>query len=221
MKKILIDSRRKINSGIGRVSQWLVSNLDESLFFDTEIWYLANINSITDYDFKSEKILLTDAKPFSLGDLYEIPSLLVNKEFSLYINPQINTSPFHLVPSINIMHDFWSLTDIEWLPSLNDFASRFELSNLQSINNLANWLTEDIAKKYLTDFGFNKWNDSLNYNNILLKCAWSQFTAITAFSTHICFISKDTEKVFFKLFTRRKNTSIIKNGIKSTLGKCS
>ena len=63
--RVLIDSRRKINSGIGRVSQWLSENLvlNEQ---DVEVMNLTTEDhNNTDYVFHKNTVITTDIKPFS------------------------------------------------------------------------------------------------------------------------------------------------------------
>lgn len=214
MKKIILDTRRKINSGIGRVSQWLVENLDEKAFKDTEIWYLANSKSIQDYKFQTDKVIFTDSNPFSLEEIFKVPYQVAEQGFDFCINTQANCSPFHLIPSISMIHDLWAILHMEWLPSSDEMKNRFELSDGLAIQTMSNWLTENRARLSLTEYGFNKWKTSLKENNIVSRYAWSQCACVALLSSHICFVSDELQDSFMTLFKRKDNILTIENGIK-------
>jgi len=212
--KILIDIRRKVNSGIGRVSQWLANNLNDELIQNVEFYFLATNESIKDYkNLQSESILLSSTRPFSFDDLYDIPKQICQGNFDLYINPQVYSSPFNIVKTVNFVHDLWPLFDEDWLPSMSDVKNRFNLDDLQAINAMSNWLNDEKAKLFLTDYGYEEWKSISN--NIGLKYVWSQYTATAILSTHICVVSKDTEKYFKKYFNRKLGISCIPLGLNS------
>lgn len=213
-RKILIDARRRLNSGIGRLTQWLVNNITETVLENTEIWYLATRNTEGDYDLNQDKTITTEITPCTIDDIYELPSLVMNMKFDLYINPQINTSPFIIAPSINIIHDCWALEYENLAPSRADCVQRFGHEGVESpLFAMTKWLTENRAKKYMTSYGFSLWEKTLSRKDLVSNYAWAQYCAISAYTSHICFVSTVTQKHFFRLFKRTCDTSVIPNSI--------
>jgi len=201
-----------VNSGIGRVTQWLVDNLGQNWPKEHEIWYLATQDSAANYRFYNNNIIYTESRPFSLDELYTIPILLCTNNINLYINPQFNSSPFHITPTINIIHDFWALIKPDWLPTSEDLQERFTLENTDIIYNMGNWLNDDLAKIIFTDFGYAEWRKATSSNLPMAKYVWSHYAATVLLSSHICLISPDTLNTFKKIFKRQSNITMILNG---------
>ena len=74
-KKVLIDVRRKLNSGIGRVTQWIVNHLTD--FDSIEFYYFTFEENIIQYNLIESRCIVTKAKPLSIEEVYETPELIL------------------------------------------------------------------------------------------------------------------------------------------------
>lgn len=211
-KRIVIDSRRKVNSGIGRVSQWLASNIKLGICEDIKITHLINQKeSQQDYNFDNNETLETKIKPFSSHEFYELPLFLEKFDFDLYINPQLPWSPYHKTPSINIIHDLWTMKFPEWLPLEDDLKNRFGILDINYFKFLVNWFNDSKAEKYLTPYGLEKWNIVKNSDNDIWKGCWAQLAATTALSKELVVVSQQTKEEVEKYFKSGTKAKIIYN----------
>jgi len=212
MKKIAIDIRRRLNSGVGRVVQWLVDNITDDILEDTTLSYIATETSWKDYLPTKENCIIATSQPFSKEEIKEIPEILQQNDIALWINPQINISPYTTTPTITIVHDTWYLFHKELLPTINDVKYRFRLHATDHFAAVANILTDNSAKKLLTQKGYRLWKES-NQKEILNRYGWSLFSLITEKSNELVFVSEQVEKNYLSLFKPRKNINIIENDV--------
>jgi len=210
--KILIDSRRKINSGVGRVSQWISNNINKINCNELEIFFLVNPESITkDYIIPSENIIETSISPFSSGEFKKLPDFLSKSNFSLYVNPQMSWSYLHATPTINIIHDLWAIKNPEWLPSKSDLKARFGIRDLSYFVKMANFLEENNPDKYLTPYGILKWKEAKKSGNDIWVGCWAQYAAVTALSQKFVLVSTFVESELKKYFKNTENAVLINN----------
>jgi len=222
MLRILIDSRRKINSGIGRVSQWLAKNIGSSLDYNVKITHLiTKMAESPDYCFSENEILETSVNPFSFEELYYLPELLSKHDFDLYINPQSTWSPFHVIPSINIIHDLWAIKNPEWLPSEHDLKARFKINNVDYFRHLAKWFYYEKASRYLTSHGLSQWKLAKQEGNSIWLGCWAQYAATTALSKKYVVVSSYIKDEVEKYFTYGNEAIVIHNTPKKFIEKIS
>jgi glycosyltransferase involved in cell wall biosynthesis len=215
--KIIVDSRRKINSGVGRISQWLFDNLKNSSIQSFKIYYLVCTDSLNDYNIDNENVIITNIKPFSSEEIYELPKLIASENTDLYINPQTTWSPFHATPSINIIHDLWAIKNPEWLPTYEDLKYRFGIENLSYFETLSKWFTDKKAKKLLTEYGYHYWLEALASENLILKGAWAQYAATVSLSTQAITVSTFIASEIKKYFAYGSDVITIHNNPKNSL----
>jgi len=209
--KILIDSRRKINSGIGRVSQWLSKNIT----FDKQEYEVINLAASNtcsdDYDFHENQVIRTGIKPFSYEEYYELPKLVESIKPDLYVNPQTTWSPLHTIPSVNIIHDLWAIKNPEWLPTKSDLEARFGLKDTAYFDSLYQWFSKDRAMTLLTEYGYEEWcKAKLNGNIIWLGC-WAQYAATVSMSKSCVVVSDYIKEEVEKYFQLGVNSKVIHN----------
>lgn len=210
--KVLVDSRRKINSGVGRVSQWIADHVIEFCNNSAHVIHLVNADSLTaDYNILSQNILETDIKPFSENEFYELPNLIARYNFDLYINPQMSWSYLHTTPTINMVHDLWAIKNPEWLPSEGDLKSRFRVNDISYFKQMSSFLNEETARQYLTPYGFSQWEIANKSNNIIWLGSWAQYAAITSRSKRYVAVSPYIKHELEKYFVDTNNIIVINN----------
>jgi len=163
-KKICIDGRRDIYSGIGRVSYNLIKYLS---IFDNHNKYfiLTNEDTYKYYLNLDVKILNINIPLFSLKDLFEIPSLV--DEFSLFISPQFYTSPLVKIPTIRFIHDLNLISPVhQHFLDFNEITRRF---SGDSIRNMEYILTNYQNKGYFDKFGSRQLNEEMDFNKYSLQ----------------------------------------------------
>lgn len=209
--KILIDARRKINSGVGRVSQWItenIPNLSESI----DCYYLVgDKSSQNDYNIDEKKSYFTDIKPFTSREFDELPAFVESTGCDLYINAQTTWSPLHTVPTITMIHDLWAINNAEWLPTTDDLKSRFDLDNLEYFEKLDNWFSREKQLKILTGIGMEQYCLAASSSNIIWKGAWAQYAAMIELSSRVITVSPFIQKEVNKLFLNTDNVTSISN----------
>jgi len=210
--KVLIDSRRKINSGVGRVSQWIANNVETMDCGDTEIVFLVNPGSLTeDYSIPSTNILKTSIRPFSKEEFYGMPDFLAKYDFDLYVNPQMSWSYLHTTPAINMIHDLWAIKNPEWLPSESDLKSRFGIRDISYFEKMASLLDEKTVDKYLTPYGISQWENAKKSGNVVWIGCWAQYAAVTSLSQRYVVVSAFVESEVKKHFKNIENIVLINN----------
>jgi glycosyltransferase involved in cell wall biosynthesis len=209
-KKVLIDVRRKLNSGIGRVTQWIVNHLTD--FDSIEFYYFTFEENIIQYNLIESRCIVTKAKPLSIEEVYETPDLILKYNFDLYLNPQFNISPFITTKTITILHDFWYLKSEKALPTIDDVSIRLDLTEGNYFNVINNWLTDKNAEALMTNKGLIKYKQEKELKNDVLDLIWSQLSVFSFFSHSIVFITNDVKKDFEKVFKKKINSTVISNG---------
>lgn len=210
--KILIDSRRKINSGVGRVSQWITNYINKLICDNVKIFFLVNSESSTiDYNIPAENIIETSIRPFSSDEFKKLPDFLSKFNFSLYVNPQMSWSYLHATPTINIIHDLWAIKNPEWLPSESDLKNRFGIRDLSFFLEMANFLEKNNPEKYLTPYGILKWKEARKSGNIIWAGCWAQYATVTAMSKKFVVVSSFVENEVRKYFKNTQNAVLINN----------
>lgn len=210
--KILVDSRRKINSGVGRVSQWIANNISEMDIENAEIFFLVNPDSFSkDYLIPTNYIVETNIKPFSIKEYLELPDYLSNYDFDLYINPQLSWNYTLRIPTINMIHDLWPIKNPEWLPSAKDLMVRFEINDILYFEKTSQFLNDKNIEKYLTSYGIKQWEKAIHTNNIILLGCWAQAAAVTALSRKIVVVSEFIKSEVEKYFNHTNNIVTIYN----------
>lgn len=209
-KKVLIDVRRQLNSGIGRVTQWLVNNLT-----DTDLltfYYFTFEANIVPYNLNESRCIVTKAKLLSVEEVYDTPDLIMKYNFDLYINTQFNISPFITTKTITMLHDFWYLKSEKALPTIDDVSIRLSLKEDSYFKVINNWLTDKNAEVLMTEEGFVKYKREKELNNSVLDLIWSQLSVFSFFSHSIVFITADVKDDFEKVFNKKANSTVISNG---------
>ena len=209
-KKVLIDVRRKLNSGIGRVTQWIVSNLTDTDFI--EFYYFTFKENISTYHLNESRCILTEAKLLSTEEVHKTPDLILKYHFDLYINPQFNISPFITTKTITMLHDFWYLKSEKALPTINDLSNKLDLKEGDYFNVINNWLTDKNAELLMTDWGLKKYKQEKELKNNVLDLIWSQLSVFSFFSHSIVFISEDVKNDYERVFKKKANSTVISNG---------
>ena len=204
-KKVLIDVRRKLNSGIGRVTQWIVSNLTDTDFI--EFYYFTFKENISTYHLNESRCILTEAKLLSTEEVHETPDLILKYHFDLYINPQFNISPFITTKTITMLHDFWYLKSEKALPTINDLSNKLDLKEGDYFNVINNWLTDKNAELLMTDWGLKKYKQEKELKNNVLDLIWSQLSVFSFFSHSIVFISEDVKNDYERVFKKKANSA--------------
>lgn len=211
-KKIIIDCRRILNSGIGRVTEWLIQNVCPFLHEKYHVVYLVNDVTKNDYSLQEKECIVVNIKPLSVDEFYILPQIIIDNHCDLFISPQINVSPFHLCKTINMLHDLWYINSPCYLPTEEDMMLRFK--NKTSIMGMTSlWLTQTRAKMLLTDYGYSKWEEAMSLQNNMLCCMWSQISMFSVFSSEIVCVSKAVEEDFKKVFRRNTNICTIENSL--------
>src|ERR1043165_9897606 len=152
--KILLDYRRRINSGIGRVAEWFLLEVGPELSKNHQFSVLVNENG--KWNLGDFVPLTVDAKPFSKEEYFELPKIILENAFDVFISPQFNVSPFHLCKTVNILHDLWYITHPQYLPISDDLSKRFK-NNDDYFVQIASWLTSSKAEALLTEYGYSLW----------------------------------------------------------------
>lgn len=209
-KKVLIDVRRKLNSGIGRVTQWIVNNLTDTDLI--EFYYFTFEGNIIPYNLNESRCIVTKAKPLSTEEVYETPDLILKYNFDLYLNPQFNISPFIATKTITVLHDFWYLKSEKALPTIDDVSIRCDLNENNYFNAINNWLTDKNAEALMTKEGLIKYKQEKELKNDVLDLIWSQLSVFAFFSHSIVFITDDVKKDFESVFKKKANSTVISNG---------
>lgn len=210
--RVLVDSRRKINSGIGRVSQWLSDNLIFDDYRDIEIINLTGVgHGYSDYNFRNNRVVTTKIKPFSHDEFYELPSLVDSLNVDVYVNPQTTWSPLHKTPSINIIHDLWAIRNPEWLPLRSDLIARFCVENVVYFNHLAEWFDDNKAEEMLTEFGHKEWMKAKKSNNKIWLGCWAQYAATVSLSSKCILVSPFIKLQVEKYFSLGRSSEVISN----------
>jgi glycosyltransferase involved in cell wall biosynthesis len=213
--KLLIDSRRRINSGIGRVSQWLSANL----ILDRQEFEVVNLttkeNMRSDYEFHENHIVVTDIKPFSHEEFLLLPKLVASIKPDIYINPQSTWSPLHTTPSINIVHDLWAIKNPEWLPTETDIKARFDVDGIGFFECLSRWFTEELAQAMLTEYGYQEWIKARKSDNKIWLACWAQYAATVSMSRKCVAVSPCVQFEIIKYFPLGIKSQIIYNLPKS------
>ncbi|OAQ41761.1 hypothetical protein A5893_01200 [Pedobacter psychrophilus] len=209
-KKVLIDVRRKLNSGIGRVTQWIVDNLTDTNLI--EFYYFTFEENIIKYNLTESRCIVTKAKPLSIEEVHETPELILKYNFDIYLNPQFNISPFITTKTITILHDFWYLKSEKALPTIDDVSIRLDLKEGNYFNVINNWLTEKNAEALMTTNGLIKYKQEKELKNDVLDLIWSQLSVFSFFSNSIVFITEDVKQDFERVFKKKINSTVISNG---------
>nr|WP_294898284.1 glycosyltransferase [uncultured Pedobacter sp.] len=209
-KKILIDARRKLNSGIGRVTQWLVNHLTDTDLM--EFYYLTFEGNKVPYNLPESRCIIAKAQPLSIEEIYETPGLIAKNNFDLYINPQFNISPFIVTKTITILHDFWYLKNEKFLPTINDVNFRFDVKESNYANVFNNWLSDKKAEQLMTAEGLIKYKQNKDLKNDVLNLVWAQLSVCSFYSHSIVFITEDVRNDFEDVFKKKINSSVISNG---------
>lgn len=217
MVRIAIDARRKINSGIGRVSQWLAHNMP-SLIGDAEPIYIVSRGGHHAYGLYDREIIETDISPFSAGEAYYLPDLIASTGANVYVNPQTTWSPFHCVKSINIIHDLWAIFNPEWLPTEDDLKSRFGIDDIHYFRRLGQWFTLDKAKRLLTSEGFSLYRSTLEQGNPISIGVWAQYAATVEYSAATITVSEFIKQKLSVIFPRGTEAIVIPNVPKDFIG---
>lgn len=166
---------------------------------------------VSDYRFGTRTHVKTDIKPFSRGDLYELPHLVESAGCQLYVNPQLSWSPFHVVPTINVVHDLWPVTNPNWLPSTSDLMARFAIDDLAYFEALDQWFDQRRATASLTPFGMEMWVKARTLDNMLLNACWAQFAATVTLSARIVTVSQSVRENLQTYFLRGGEAVVIYN----------
>jgi len=222
MKKIILDCRRKLNSGIGRVTQWIVDNIVGNLSDIVEVNFLATEETILQYNLPLQDSIIVDFNAFSIQDLEEIPKILKDNNCDLYINPQFNCSPYLQTPFISIIHDLWYIQNPTWLPTAKEIGFRFNFKVLSQFENVNLWATESLFTNLLTPYGNEVYNNILKTKSIIAEYSFTQISIVAKFAHHIVFVNPHDKENFKKIFKRNRNLHFILNGIKkfdSSFGK--
>lgn len=156
--RVVVDSRRRINSGVGRVSQWLTNQLAPRLSEFADVTHLAQREARRGYQFDDRDILETEITPFSRDDFDQLPELLSAAGFDLYVNPNGTWSPLHKTPTINMVHDLWTIEHSEWLPTETELRSRFGFTDVSLGPQLTGWFESVDTASYLTREGQDLWS---------------------------------------------------------------
>lgn len=210
MKRVIvIDARRKLNSGIGRIIQWLVNNLETTDAY--EFRYLVTYTSKTQYEISSKESIVVNFNPFSVEEYYKIPKIISKYENAIFLSTQVNCTPFNLGTTISMIHDVWFLTNIDSLPSVQDAVKRFSLDNGSLFLKFSEWLNFELAENILTKDGLKIWSKVEIQENIIAKYFWSQLVALTLFSQKIVFVHEDVKVTYQKLFKRKDRLFVIDN----------
>ncbi len=157
-RRVVVDSRRKINSGVGRVSQWLTNHLAPQLSEFADVTHLVKRDARRGYQFNDREVLETEITPFSRDDFVRLPDLLSEARFDLYVNPNGTWSPLHDTPTINMVHDLWTIEHSEWLPTETDLRLRFGLEDASLGPTLTEWFESVDASEYFTPEGLDLWS---------------------------------------------------------------
>lgn len=184
--RILIDARRPINSGVGRVSQWL--NLRLPLIFPDAQW-VHLINHRDQSDHFQDECVLTRIAPFSAGDFHDLGAEVQATGCDLYISTGTAWSPLHTVPSVCMVHDIWSLMNPDWLPSQHDVCARFGIDNLGYFEGLAQWMASQNRDEILTPDGIARHDEVLASGNLIWQAAWAQAVAILSRASAVVSVS--------------------------------
>lgn len=209
--KILLDSRRRINSGVGRVSQWVSNNINKIADGCVCHHLVTDERGRAEYDLAPDVCISANIYPFSSNELYELPELISRSNYDLYINPQVTWSPFNAVKSINIIHDLWAINNPEWLPTINDLKNRFGLLDIAYFEHLVDWFSTKHAKKMLTQEGYLRFSKAWNSENIVWKGVWIQYAATVHLSARTVAVSDFVKNEMVRLFPRAEQTVVIPN----------
>jgi glycosyltransferase involved in cell wall biosynthesis len=184
--RILIDARRPINSGVGRVAQWL--NLHLPLIFPDAQW-MHLINHRDQGDHFQDECILTRIAPFSAGDFHDLGAEVQATGCDLYISTGTVWSPLHTVPSVCMVHDIWSLMNPDWLPSPHDVCARFGIRNMGYFEGLVQWMSSQDRHAILTPDGISRHDEVLASGNLIWQAAWAQAVAILTRASAVVSVS--------------------------------
>lgn len=213
MKIIVIDCRRVLDSGIGRVTEWFLQNVVPELSKNYLVKYLVTPNTREDYQVPLEDCIVVGYKPLSREELYMMPQLLSDNGCHLFISPQINVSPFHLCRTVNMLHDLWYVVHPEFLPEPKDIQQRFDSGSSSYIDHISPWLTEEKASRFLTKEGMDCWMASLRTKKPASIYIWSQLCLFSIMSDLIVCVTEDVESSFRRLFRRDSGITTIENSL--------
>lgn len=206
---ILIDARRKINSGVGRVSQWVANNVP-LLFPSANFKFLITTESQSnDYNLKPDSCIECGINPFSEDEFYALPLLIDSFDFDLYITPQTTWSPLIKTPSITMIHDLWAINNPEWLPSDSDLMHRFNLDNTFYFDLLNKWFEAQDPYSLLTIEGERNFEKAVRTGNRIHKGAWAQYAAMINYSSATVTVSSFINEEIYKFFSTKGR--VIKN----------
>lgn len=214
--KVVIDARRRINSGIGRVSQWL-SNNATALTGSADCMHLVAPGGAVDYGLRPELCIETEIVPFSADEVYKLPELVADVGADLYINPQTTWSPFHCVKSINVIHDLWAVNNPDWLPTEDDLKHRFNLDDIYYFRRLSKWFSSARAERLLTTTGYARYIEAKRSGNIISQGVWAQYAATVEFSAVTVTVSDFIKEAMKELFPRANDAVVIPNVPKNFL----
>lgn len=214
---IAIDARRKINSGIGRVSQWLASNAAELIGPCSSV-YLVSSADTRGYEFGAGEVIVTDIKPFSFDETYKLPELIASTGASLYLNPQTTWCPFNCVRSLNIIHDLWAITNPDWLPTAGDLQARFSIDNVGYFESLSKWFTPRKRRHLLTTHGAKLFAKLCDVNNPISLGIWAQYAATVEYSAQVITVSSHIHDLLAEVFPRGEEAIVIPNVPKDFFG---
>jgi len=211
---VIFDCRRHINSGVGRVSQWLAIH-SKQLVEAGDCHYLVREGTMSEYCLNESECIRTSIIPFSSEEFHILPSFLSETNTILYVNPQTTWSPLHKVKSLNIVHDLWALENPSWLPSEQDLLNRFNLRNLNYFTDLIDWFLSKDPKEFLTRMAYERFAEAMQSKNLILQGAWAQYAAIARLSSSIVAVSEPIKEKLEALFKSDCSIHVIPNIPKS------
>jgi hypothetical protein len=187
--RILIDARRQINSGVGRVSQWLNQQVSQILPGAQCFHLVRDLQAIEAYALDPQTCVLADVAPFSAAELHDLVKVVDPQRFDLYLNPQTTWSPFHRVPSLCMVHDVWGLLRADWLPGEADLRTRFGIADMGYFHGVSDWFTPQRAGQMLTPEGRLVHQRVLDSDHLVWRAAWAQCAATVNQATGVVAVS--------------------------------
>lgn len=209
--RILIDARRQINSGVGRVSQWLNQHVSQIIPGARYFHLVRDMDAVHAYALNPRDCVLADVAPFSGAELQELVKVVDPQRFDLYINPQTTWSPFHRVPSLCVIHDVWGLPHPEWLPTQADLCARFGIADMGYFEGIEAWLTPERAACMLTPQGKLMHQRVLDSGHLIWRAAWAQCAATVHQAAGVVAVSEPVKAQLQEWFVRADRIRVIEN----------
>ena len=89
----------------------------------------------------------------------------------------------HRVPTINVIHDFWTIERGDLLPQPSELQNRFHISDMSYGMALLKWFSQAELSNYLTPFAQEQWHRCEQHGNHLERASWAQYAITVA---HCC-----------------------------------